>query len=162
MDFTASVTRLLTGLGENIGLDLANPDLSGKYFCLSVNNKPCSILLNEQTHSCVFHMEFAKGAGWVSCPPEERAKRLAYLLGANIMLIGTNGAALGYDPETDTASLSMSYDVPSSVSEDDQNAFTEKLARFLETFRLWTEYVERGQPADDTPLEMPQTTFLRI
>ena len=59
------------------------------------------------------------------------------------MLLGTAGAALGYEEQTGTASLSMSYDLPEVVDEPAMETFTSRVETFLETFERWASRVEQ-------------------
>lgn len=144
MDMQANMAFLLEGLGNRIGLDLTAPDLSGNYFCLSVDKtRVLNMILVPERRSCILHMEFHKPAACLAThDPAELTRRLAFLLGANVMLMGAGGAALGYEEESGTVSMSMSCDIPENVDEAAQTEFSLRVEGFLETFGRWTQYVE--------------------
>ena len=146
MDFYANMGSLLEGLGKRIGLDLAAPDLSDDYFGLAVDKSGVlNMLLQPQRRTCVLHREFSRDT---ACLPTddaaELARRLAFLLGANVMLLGMGGAALGYDETSGTLSLSMSYNVPEEVQEGDREAFADAVEAFLESFARWSDHMEQA------------------
>ena len=60
------------------------------------------------------------------------------------MLLGTGGAALGYDETSGTLSLSMSYNVPEEVQEGDREAFADAVEAFLESFARWSDHMEQA------------------
>jgi|GEM_PF-6096656 len=163
MDIYANMALLLQGLGENIGLDISSPELNDNYFCLAVDtNRVLNLLLNPATQSCVFHMEFRKNTVFSSGSSEERIARLAFLLGANVMLIGANGAAIGYDADTDTASMSMRYDIPDEITEHAQELFISNLTTFLDTFNRWAEHIESASDSTGNSTKVFQMDFLKV
>ena len=154
MDFYANMAALLEGLGQRIGLDLSDPDLSGDYFGLAVNKaRVLDIILLPQRHACVFHMAFQRPAACLNTnDPAELSRRLAFLLGANVMLFGASGAALGYEEASGTVSLSMNYDLPEVVDEPALETFVSRVETFLDTFDRWSRHVEQ---APDVPAGVP-------
>ncbi|HIU17705.1 MAG TPA: type III secretion system chaperone [Candidatus Avidesulfovibrio excrementigallinarum] len=145
MDFYTNMALLLKGFGQRIGLDLSELDLSDDYFGLAVNkSKVLDIILLPQRLGCVFHMAFQRPAACLQTDdPAELSHRLAFLLGANVMLLGAAGAALGYEEESGTVSLSMNYDLPEVVNELALETFVSRIETFLDTFDRWSQYVEQ-------------------
>lgn len=159
MDFYTNMGSLLEGLGKRIGLDLTAPDLSDDYFGLAVDKSGVlNILLQPHRRTCVLHREFSRDAAWLSTDDmTELVHHLTFLLGANVMLLGAGGAALGYDETSGTLSLSMSYNVPENVQAGDREAFADTVEAFLESFARWSNHMKQSS---DTEKNM--TSMIRV
>ncbi len=140
MPIKSSLSEHVQFLGEKIALDLSSVDFQDNFLSLSINKQATlNFMLKEENKECIIYAEFIRPTACLQGKfADERASMLSYLLNANVLLVGSNGACLAYDEESDTASISMTFDIPEQASHASKEAFYNKVERFILTYEHWS------------------------